>query len=206
MKKYKLKSYCKINLSLRVLKRLDNGYHKIVSLMTFCDLYDVISITKNIKMKDEVSFTGEFKRGINNKSNTITKTLNLLRKRKFLKKKYFKIDVQKNIPHGAGLGGGSSNAAILLNFLKLFMNLKIKKKEIYKIASQIGSDVPIALQRKNTFLDGKKNKISRINTKFGFNTIIVYPNISCSTKEIYKRNKNFTSLKYRFKHTAIKKN
>ena len=128
MKKYKLKSYCKINLSLRVLKRLDNGYHKIVSLMTFCDLYDVISITKNIKMKDEVSFTGEFKRGINNKSNTITKTLNLLRKRKFLKKKYFKIDVQKNIPHGAGLGGGSSNAAILLNFLKLFMNLKIKKK------------------------------------------------------------------------------
>jgi len=128
VKKYKLKSYCKINLSLRVLKRLDNGYHKIVSLMTFCDLYDVISITKNIKMKDEVSFTGEFKRGINNKSNTITKTLNLLRKRKFLKKKYFKIDVQKNIPHGAGLGGGSSNAAILLNFLKLFMNLKIKKK------------------------------------------------------------------------------
>ena len=53
MKKYKLKSYCKINLSLRVLKRLDNGYHKIMSLMTFCDLYDVVSITKNNKMKDE---------------------------------------------------------------------------------------------------------------------------------------------------------
>ena len=59
---------------------------------------------------------------------------------------------------------------------------------MYKIANQIGSDVPVALQRKNTFLDGKKNKISRINTKFGFNVIIVYPNISCSTKEIYKKN------------------
>ena len=88
MKKYKLKSYCKINLSLRVLKRLDNGYHKITSLITFCDLYDVISIVKNNKKKDEVSFSGKFKEGIKKNSNTIIKTLNLLRSRKFLKEKY----------------------------------------------------------------------------------------------------------------------
>ena len=87
MKKYKLKSYCKINLSLRVLKRLDNGYHKITSLMTFCDLYDVISIAKNNKMKDEVSFSGKFKEGIKKNSNTIIKTLNSLRSKKLLKKK-----------------------------------------------------------------------------------------------------------------------
>ena len=205
MKKHKLKSYCKINLSLRVLRRLDNGYHKIMSLMTFCDLYDVISISKNNKTKDEVSFSGKFKRGIKKNSNTITKTLNLFRNRNFLKKRYFKINVQKNIPHSSGLGGGSSNAAILLNFLKSLINLKIKKKIIYEIANQIGSDVPIALQRKNAFLDGKKNKISRINTKFKFIAIIVYPNIFCSTREIYKKNKNFTSSKYRFKHTSEKK-
>ena len=205
MKKYKLKSYCKINLSLRVLKRQDNGYHKIMSLMTFCDLYDVVSITKSNETKDEVSFSGKFKKGIKKNSNTIIKTLNLLRNRKLLKEKYFKINVQKNIPHGSGLGGGSSNAAILLNSLKSLINLKVKKQEIYEIASQIGSDVPIALERKNTFLDGKKNKISRINTKFKFIALIVYPNISCSTREIYKKNKNFTSLKYRFKHTSVKK-
>ena len=131
MKEYKLKSYCKINLSLRVLKRLDNGYHKITSLITFCDLYDVISIVKNNKMKDEISFSGKFKEGIKKNSNTIIKTLNLLRNRKLLRKKYFKINVQKNIPHGSGLGGGSSNAAILLNSLKPLMNLKVKKREIY---------------------------------------------------------------------------
>ena len=89
MKKYKLKSYCKINLSLRVLKRLDNGYHKITSLMTFCDLYDVISIVKNNKMKDEVSFSGKFKEGIKKNSNTIIKTLNLVRNRKLLKRIQF---------------------------------------------------------------------------------------------------------------------
>ena len=176
-----------------------------MSLMTFCDLYDVVSININNQTKDEVSFSGKFKRGIKKNSNTIIKTLNLLRNRKFLKNKYFKINVKKNIPHGSGLGGGSSNAAILLKFLKSLINLKIKKKEIYEIASQIGSDVPIALERKNTFFDGKKNKISRIDTKFKFVSVIVYPNISCSTREIYKRNKNFTSLKYRFKDTSEKK-
>ena len=205
MKKFNLKSYCKINLSLRVLKGLNNGYHKIMSLMTFCDLYDVVSILKNNKRKDEVSFSGKFKKGINKKSNTITKTLNLLRRKNFLKKNYFKINIQKNIPHGSGLGGGSSNAATLINYLKSFMNLKINLKKLYKIANQIGSDVPIALQRKNTFLNGKINKISRINTKFKLIIIIVYPNIFCSTRKIYKRNKNFTSLNYRFRHTLDKK-
>ena len=65
--------------------------------------------------------------------------------------------------------------------------------------------MPIALQRKNTFLDGKKNKISRINTKFKFIAIIVYPKIYCSTRKIYNRNNNFTSFKYRFNHTSVKK-
>ena len=205
MKKYKLKSYCKINLSLRVLKGLDNGYHRIMSLMTFCDLHDVVLITKNNKIRDEISFSGKFKKGIKKNSNTIIKTLNLLRNKRFLKREYFKINVKKNIPHGSGLGGGSSNAAVLLNSLKLLTNLKIKKKEIYKIASQIGSDVPIVLERKNTFLNGRENKISRIKTKFKFIIIIVYPNIFCSTRKIYKRNKNFTSLKYSFSHTLTKK-
>ena len=54
MKKFKLKSFCKINLSLRVLKRLKNGYHNISSLITFCDLYDVISISETNLLKDKM--------------------------------------------------------------------------------------------------------------------------------------------------------
>ena len=134
--------------------------------MTFCDLYDVISISKNNKTKDEVSFSGKFKRGIKKNSNTITKTLNLFRNRNFLKKRYFKINVQKNIPHGSGLGGGSSNAANLLNFLNLKMKLKLSKKEIIKLADQIGFDVSINLEKRNTLLTGKKGKIFRIVNYF----------------------------------------
>ena len=67
MKNFKIKSYCKINLFLRVLKKLKNGYHNIMSLITFCDLHDVISISEIRDLKDKISFSGEFKRGINKK-------------------------------------------------------------------------------------------------------------------------------------------
>ena len=195
MKKYKIKSFCKINLSLRVIKKLKNGYHSIKSFITFCGLYDEISICKIKDLKDKVSFSGKFKKGINKKSNTITKVLYLLRKRNFFNQQAFKINIQKNIPHGSGLGGGSSNAADLLNFLNTKMNLKLKKKEITRIANQIGFDVPISLEKKNTFLTGEKNRIIRIFKKFQLNILIVYPNIICSTKKVYQNHKSLSFLK-----------
>ena len=71
MKNFKIKSYCKINLFLRVIKKLNNGYHNIMSLITFCDLHDVISISKIRNLKDKISFSGKFKGGINNKSDAV---------------------------------------------------------------------------------------------------------------------------------------
>ena len=195
MKKFKIKSFCKINLSLRVLKRLSNGYHNIKSLVTFCDLHDLISISKIKGVNDKISFSGKFKKGVNKKSNTITNVLYLLRKRNFFQKQAFKIDIQKNIPHGSGLGGGSSNAANVLNFFNSKMRLKLNKDEISKIAYQIGFDTPVSLEKKNTLLTGKKGEILRLNQKFRLNILIVYPNVICSTKKIYANNKKFTFLR-----------
>ena len=95
---------------------MQNGYHNIQSLVTFCNLYDSITISNTNHLHDKIFFSGKFKNGISKKSNTITKLLYLLRKKNFLKKQAFKINIKKNIPHGSGLGGGSSNAATLLNF------------------------------------------------------------------------------------------
>ena len=187
MKNFKIKSYCKINLSLRVLKRLKSGYHNISSLITFCDLHDVISISKITNQKDQVSFSGKFKKGINKKKNTITKVLSLLRKNELLENQAFKINIKKNIPYGSGLGGGSSNAATLLNYFKSNMKLKLNKNKVKKLARQIGFDVPINLVRKNTFLSGKVDQILRLNRKFNLNLLIVYPNLICSTKTIYQK-------------------
>ena len=195
MKNSKIKSYCKINLSLRVLKKLNNGYHNIMSLITFCDLHDIISISKIGNLKDKISFSGKFKKGINNNKNTITKVLALLRRNQLIENQAFKINVQKNIPHGSGLGGGSSNAAYLLNYFNSKMRLKLNKNKIKKLASQIGFDVPINLEKQNTFLTGKRGEILRLNQKFRLNLLIVYPNLICSTKKIYKRNKKISLSK-----------
>ena len=192
MKNFKIKSYCKINLSLRVIKKLNNNYHNIISLITFCDLHDVISISKTKSSKDKISFSGKFKKGINKKSNTVTKILNLLRRAKLLENQAFKINIQKNIPHGSGLGGGSSNAADLLNYFNSKMKLKLSKKKIKQLANQIGFDVPINLERQNTLLTGKKDEILRLNQKFKLNLLIVYPNLICSTKRIYEKNKKIS--------------
>ena len=197
MKKTKIKSLCKINLSLRVLGKLNNNYHSINSLITFCNLHDVVSIYKTNNPKDVITFSGKFKNGINKKSNTITKVFQLLRKKKLLLHESFNVNVKKNIPHGSGLGGGSSNAADLLNFMNFKMNLKLNKKKIIKIANQIGFDVPINLEKKNTLIMGKKNEIFRLNQKFKLVILIVYPNIICSTKKIYKKNNKFSLNKYK---------
>ena len=195
MDNIKIKSYCKINLSLKVLKKLNSGYHNIISLITFCDLHDVISISRIRNLKDEISFSGKFKKGINKKSNTITKVLNLLRSIKLLENQAFKINVRKNIPHGSGLGGGSSNAADLLNYFNSKMKLKLSKNQIKKLAEQIGSDVPINLEKRNAFLTGKRGELLRLNHKFKLNLLIVYPNLICSTKKIYERNKKINFSK-----------
>ena len=192
MKNFKIKSYCKINLSLRVIKKLNNNYHNIISLITFCDLHDVISISKTKSSKDKISFSGKFKKGINKKSNTVTKILNLLRRAKLLENQTFKINIRKNIPHGSGLGGGSSNAADLLNYFNSKMKLKLSKKKIKQLANQIGFDVPVNLERQNTLLTGKRDEILRLNQKFKLNLLIVYPNLICSTKRIYEKNKKIS--------------
>jgi len=189
VKNSKIKSYCKINLSLKIVKKLKNGYHNISSLITFSDLHDIISISKIKKPKDKISFSGKFCKNINRKFNTITAVLGILREKKLIKNQSFKINVKKNIPHGSGLGGASSNASYLLNYFNNKMRFKLKKNEMINIAKKIGSDVPVCLEKKNTFLTGARDKILRMNNKFNLNLLIVYPNIICSTRKIYKRNR-----------------
>ena len=206
MKKFKIKCFGKVNLCLRVIKKISKNYHVIKSFITFCDVHDVISISINKSLKDKIIFSGKFKKGISKKNNTISKVLLLLRKKKLLNNQYFDINIKKNIPHGSGLGGASSNAANLLNFLKSKKILKINENKKNKIARKIGFDVPILLNNKNCFLIGKKEKIIRLKKSFKLNMLIVYPNFICSTKKIYKKNRKFTiDKKWNYKNIRTSK-
>jgi len=168
-------------------------------------LHDTISISKAKSQKDEIKFSGQFNKGINNSLNTVSKLLNLLRKKKVLNNYFFKISIKKNIPHGSGLGGGSSNAACLLNYFNIKFKLKFKNQELKILAKKIGFDVPVSLEKKNTFLSANNNQLLRINYKFKLNILIVYPNLNCSTKEVYKKNKT-TSLNNLKINTYVKNN
>lgn len=191
MKIFKINSYCKINLSLRVIKKLKNDYHEIESLITFGNIYDKIILTEILENEDLIKFEGPFRQGINKKNNTINKILNCLRNYGYLKNRYFKIVIKKNIPIKSGLGGGSMNAASLLKFFINNFKIKINNKHIYKICQEVGSDVILGLDKKNTFLK-KVYKIKKTNKKINLYMLLVKPNINCSTKKIFSKNKFFS--------------
>lgn len=185
-----LKSYCKVNLTLRVIKKLKTGLHDIRSFIALCEPHDDLYISNNIQKKDLIIFLGKFKKKISTK-NTISNTLALLRKRGIVTKRFYRIKIYKNIPHGAGLGGGSSNAAVLLDYLIKKSNYRLQKNTILNLAEKIGSDVPIILSQLRN-LKYKNQNFIYLKKKNQLHLLLAFPKINLSTKKVYHENKNFS--------------
>ena len=192
MRVFLINSYCKINISLRVIKKLKNGLHKINTFITFAKIFDQIYIKEIKNTKDKILFYGPFKNNISKSNNTISRTLELLRKNNFIKKVYFEVKIKKNIPTKSGLGGGSMNAASLLTFLVKKYKLRIKKKDLFKLAAKIGSDVVIGFKFQNAFFNSGSNTIRRYKNKLNLFILLAKPNVNCSSKLIYLKNKQFS--------------
>ena len=151
------------------------------------------------KKNHTVKFFGPFSNNLN--KNTISKLLNILDKKKLLKKKY-NIQITKNIPQRSGLGGGSMDAASLLSYF-FKKKLLITKKEVLNISNQIGSDVFIGLERKNSILVSNKI-IKRYKARMGLFTVLIKPNIGCSTGEIYREVRSYSSRKIKISEHIFK--
>ena len=189
MKNNYLKSYAKINLALNVTGKR-NSMHKIESIISFIDLHDLISI-QNIKSNNhKISFYGKFSKNIK-KENTVQKLLDLLDRSNLLKNKKFKISIKKNIPQEAGLGGGSMNAAAILNFFIKKKIIKLTKIKIEKLCNSIGSDVILGINFSSSILKSN-NQIKKFTKCPKYNTLLVKPNFGCSTKKIYSGVRKFT--------------
>ena len=185
---FKLKSHAKVNLSLNVLGKW-KSLHRIQSLVSFLDLHDEIKIKKINNKNYKIKFVGKFSKKIKSK-NTISQLLKILENKKFLQNKY-EIIVHKNVPSEAGLGGGSMNAACIVNFFVKKNLIKIKKNEIVKLCNLIGSDVVLGLYSKSLVFRSNK-KIKTFSVKKKLYTLIVKPNFGCSTKKIYSKVKKFS--------------
>ena len=125
MRYFKIKSYAKVNLALNVVGKT-HLLHKIESIVSFLDLHDEILIKKIDNKNHKIKFVGKFSNRIKSK-NSVFQLLEYIDKKKLLKNKY-QIIIKKNIPSEAGLGGGSMNAANILNFLIKRKLIKNKKK------------------------------------------------------------------------------
>ena len=190
----KLKSWAKVNLSLNVIRRLPSNYHKIESLITFVQFSDEIKIKSIDAAKHKISFLGKFSKGIGTK-NTVIKLLNLLEKKKLIKNKKFEIKVTKNIPQKSGMGGGSMNAACILKYLIKKKIVNISAKKANEIAYEVGADVVLGLEKKNSILL-RNGKTVRLNNKLNFYVLIAMPKFGCSTKNIFSRVMKFSKPMY----------
>tara|TARA_A100001011_G_scaffold126278_1_gene133149 strand:+ start:1881 stop:2723 length:843 start_codon:yes stop_codon:yes gene_type:complete len=187
-----IRSHAKINLALNVIGKTPS-LHKIESIVAFVSLYDEILIKKISSDKHNISFTGKFSSNIS-KKNTISKLLEVLENKKLLKNNKFKIRIKKNIPIKSGLGGGSMNAANILGYLINKKIVKTTQKEIIKISKLVGSDVLLGLNSTNSILNSK-NKIKRFTDCRKIYTLIVKPNLGCSTRKIYSKIRKFDKPK-----------
>jgi 4-diphosphocytidyl-2-C-methyl-D-erythritol kinase len=182
-----IKSYCKINLSLRVLKKLKSGLHDIQSHVLLLNLYDVIKVKEIKENSDVIVFTGKFKKFINKKKNSISVAIKLLRENNLIDlNKHYKILVKKNIPIFAGLGGGTSNAAFII---KYFIKKKFNTQIIKKFEPKVGSDLGLFIN-KQTYLK-KLNSFIKYKMHLDYHFVLVYPGIKCATHQIYSSVKKY---------------
>ena len=178
-------SNAKINLGLQVLnKRIDN-FHNLESIFVEIDLSDTIEFQKS----DKFSFTSNHKELAKLNNNTIIqaykKLESIYHSNSF---QNYSIHLTKNIPLGAGLGGGSSNAATALKALNNLWNLNLSNDKLAEIGLTIGSDVPFFINGKNQYVRGTGDILIPLNNcKLShYYLLIIYPNIHINTSWAYE--------------------
>ncbi|MGB0292880.1 MAG: 4-(cytidine 5'-diphospho)-2-C-methyl-D-erythritol kinase [Luteolibacter sp.] len=175
----------KINLSLRVLRRRDDGFHEIESLMTpLPGLVDHITIsdagsdTFRFSCSDPTLEPGE--------SNLVVKAIRAFEKASGLEVNCA-IHLEKHIPHGAGLGGGSSDAATTLLALNDWYNSPVDEEMLVKIAGDIGSDVPFFMLNGPGMVRGRGEIIEAAPAHTPLPVLLLKPAFGVATPDAYKR-------------------
>ena len=190
-----IKSHAKINLHLEIIGKRDDGFHELAMIMQNIDLADYLELENNDN--GEIELTSDCEELSLGRDNLIVKTGYLL-KQMFNKKELgAKIFLKKNIPIGAGLAGGSSNAAATLLGLNKLWNLNLDKKVIDSLSASLGSDVPFFIDGGSQFCFGRGEILEKYNFTSEYGVILLKnPKISISTSHTYKKFSQKYSDKY----------
>jgi 4-diphosphocytidyl-2-C-methyl-D-erythritol kinase len=181
-KKLKFKTPAKINLGLHIHKKRDDGFHELETLFQMVAWFDEIEMEG---APEKVELFCDTPGIPNDESNLVIKAARLLQNNFPGKCDGVKIKLKKNIPSGAGLGGGSGNAAGALLALNILWNLKIPRDDLISMASELGSDVPFFLMSPCAIGTGKGEILQPVENPISFYILMIYPGFPISTPWVY---------------------
>lgn len=173
------KAHAKLNLSLDVTGKRENGYHDIKTLMVMTDLYDEMKFSKS----DKLEILGDF--DFDMKENFIYKAYLALRDY-VAKDLPFKVEIEKNIPMAGGLAGGTSNGAGTFYALNDLYDLKIPKKDLIKLSSSLGADFTYMMTGGTKLASGIGEILEEVRPIELDKVLVVNPGYGVSTKEVYE--------------------
>lgn len=172
----------KINIGLNVVSKRPDGYHNLETIFYPVELSDALEM---VEAKETILTTSGIQIEGPPSENLILKAYNLIKKDYNLPP--VKFHLHKAIPFGAGLGGGSSDAAFTLKMLNEYFNLGLTMEVLEKYAVQIGADCPVFIQNKPTFASGIGNEFKDVDLSLSsFKIAILKPKISVGTPEAYR--------------------
>lgn len=183
----KVRTPAKINLSLELLNRMENGFHNISSVMQTVNLYDYLTISVQNSAENKIKLEGSSKRIPYDERNIVYKAAKIFLEKADIKNVEINIFIEKNIPIEAGLAGGSTNAAgALVGLNQLFGNI-LSEIEIHTLASSLGSDLNFCLEGGACLLSSRGEVIEEKLPFHSFKILILKPkNIAVSTKLCYQ--------------------
>ncbi len=174
------KAYGKINVSIDVISKREDGYHNMDMIMVPIDLYDVIDIEIAEKQSywcnDDLPY---------DESNIIYQCIELLRK-EYGFKEQFAIKVTKNIPQEAGLAGGSADGAAALRIINKLLDLKLSCLELSAIGKQIGADIPFCVYQKAARVKGIGDIIEPFDLDVEYDVLLIKPENGVDTKMAFE--------------------
>jgi len=177
------KAYAKINLFLEVTDKRPDGYHNLVSVMQSLDLHDTLTILPG---KSGIVLETNMPGVPTDDSNLVVKAAKLLMSECGINQPLH-IKLQKKIPMGAGLGGGSSNAAATLHGLNRLFGLDIPLPKLLKMGQTLGADVPFCLLGGTALAEGIGEKLTPLKPHPPCYIMLACPPIHVSTKEIFNK-------------------
>lgn len=186
MERITIKGYAKINLTLRILCKRDDGYHEIRSIMQKIDLTDDVVLTDRADgLITVTSDNPDIPQNPKNGSLNIAVRAGELLKQRYAPNRGADIFIRKRIPVAAGLGGGSSDAAACITGLVRLWGINVTTEELLQLGAEIGSDVPFALSPQTAFVHGRGEYVNTITPAPPFWMTLVKPVPSLLAGEVY---------------------